>query len=132
MTSIQKLVRVQLLVLIVFLVFKLSRTSLLANEPAPLIRVFLYSLPNFCEGVIGTITLTVLGLYANQYLKVKNTTVYIIAVVLAGIYVVTQEFKIHNLGGNNIYDPNDVLFSVVGLIVGFGIVWLIKPQLMST
>ena len=29
--------------------------------------------------------------------------------------MLTQELKFHNLGGNNVYDPWDLLFSVAGL-----------------
>lgn len=30
--------------------------------------------------------------------------------------MLTQEFELHNLGGNNVYDPNDVAASIIGLV----------------
>lgn len=51
------------------------------------------------------------------------------AVILAGIYVITQELKVHNLGGNNVFDPNDVVFSCIGLLIGYMIIIRIKPQI---
>ena len=32
-------------------------------------------------------------------------------------YVLSQELKLHNVGGNNVYDPNDVAASILGLVV---------------
>ena len=37
--------------------------------------------------------------------------------------MLTQEFKLHNLGGNNVYDPYDVVASIVGLV---GMFWLVS------
>ena len=52
----------------------------------------------------------------------KDSNIHILAVVLASIYVISQELKFHNLGGNNIYDPNDLIASIIGLIGTFIIV----------
>jgi len=41
------------------------------------------------------------------------------AVVLAAIYILSQELKFHNLGGNNVYDPYDLMASIVGLAITF-------------
>ena len=71
--------------------------------------------------------LTMMGLYLNKKLKVSNEKIYISATILAAIFVITQEMKFHNLGGNNVYDPNDIIFSIVGLIVGFIIIYRMKP-----
>tara|TARA_R110002072_G_scaffold37556_4_gene109712 strand:+ start:5653 stop:5820 length:168 start_codon:yes stop_codon:yes gene_type:complete len=39
--------------------------------------------------------------------------------MFAAIFVITQEMKFHNFGGKNIYDFNDVIASIIGLIVIF-------------
>jgi hypothetical protein len=39
------------------------------------------------------------------------------ATLIAGTYVLAQEFKLHSVGGNNVYDFNDVLASILGLVV---------------
>jgi hypothetical protein len=61
----------------------------------------------------------------------QNLILYLLAVTFAGIYVITQELKIHNLGGQNIYDPNDVVFSILGLIIGFSIVLYFDRKLST-
>ena len=48
--------------------------------------------------------------------KLKETSIYLISVSLAALYVISQELKFHNLGGNNVYDVNDVIASVLGLV----------------
>jgi len=75
------------------------------------------------------VLIIIVGLYLNQKTKFNNPTIYITATILASIYVITQEFKIHDLGGRNIYDPNDVVFSIIGLLVGLGIVFKISPEI---
>lgn len=89
---------------------------------------------NFFESVIGVIILTGIVLYLNLKLlnirhQFANNTIYILATILAGIYVITQEFKIHNFGGNNVYDINEVYFSIVGLMFGFFTVFRVKPKI---
>ena len=133
MSDIFKLVRIQLVIIILFTFFKLIRPSILKGDFPEWIKIVLLSLPNFFEGIIGVLTLTGFGLYINikvfnPYKQIKSKILYIIALILAGIYVLTQEFKIHNLGGNNVFDKNDVIFSIIGLIIGYLIVLIIKPM----
>ena len=83
--------------------------------------IIVNSLPNFVEAVIGTVALSGIGLVLRarfpQFLSnLKENTVYVTATLLASIYVLTQEFNLHSLGGNNTYDPYDVVASVTGLI----------------
>ncbi len=80
-----------------------------------------YSLPNFIEAIMGTILIT--GILSYLRLKLPNhlsdlsdTTLFFTATILTATYVLTQEFKLHNVGGNNSYDFNDVLASIAGLI----------------
>jgi hypothetical protein len=95
-----------------------------------ILKVIAFSLPNFFEAIAGSILVFLILFFINDALAQRKsklaqsrTTLYLLTFVLAGIYVILQEFKIHNLGGENIYDPYDVLFSVIGLFVGLGILF---------
>lgn len=129
MQDLLKLARIQIIVLILFVFFKFIRPTVLQNEPNEYFKLFLLSFPNLCEGVIGVLTGTYLGLYLNKYFKIRNTLIYIIAIIFSSVYVITQEVKIHNLGGNNTYDPNDVLFSIIGILIGSIIIFFLKPKI---
>lgn len=129
MEDLHKMARWQLLTLVVFVIAKAVRPSVLESQAPEFVKLFLLSFPNFCEAIVGILTLTMLGLYTNSKLKWRNESIYLAAVLLAAIYVITQELKIHNLGGTNIYDPNDVLFSVIGLCFGFLLISRMKPQI---
>ncbi|NNE26959.1 MAG: hypothetical protein HKN09_08965 [Saprospiraceae bacterium] len=132
MEDIVKLARIQLLILVPFVFLKLIRPAVLENSSSEALKIFLLSAPNMFEGVMGVLILTGIGLYLSQYLKLKPTLVYISAIILTGVYVLTQEFKIHNLGGNNVYDPNDVIFSIIGILIGVTIVFRLKPKLRGS
>lgn len=54
--------------------------------------------------------------------SVKDTSIHILAVCIASMYVISQELKFHNLGGNNVYDPYDIAASLIGLIATFAII----------
>ena len=127
--DIRKLARIELLVILAFVFFKAIRRSVLATEAPEFFKLFLLSFPNFCEAIVGILTLTMLGLYFGRGKEINNNLIYTVATVLAAVYVITQEFKIHNLGGKNIYDPNDVIFSLVGLVFGYLIVYRLKPTI---
>ncbi len=129
MKDILTMARIQLYILIVFIFFKAVRSSMLEKDMPKSIEVFLYSFPNFCEAILGVLTLTMIGLYLTKKSKIKNNMVYIISTILAAIFVITQELKIHNLGGNNIYDQNDLIFSVIGLVVGYVLITRLQPKL---
>ncbi|WP_299247535.1 hypothetical protein [uncultured Aquimarina sp.] len=134
MTDILKLARIQFLLIILFVIFKFIRPAVLNSDSPEWIKITLLSLPNFFEAVIGTLILTGIGLYLNLRIlskkrQIKRNLIYAVASILAGIYVITQELKLHNLGGNNIYDSNDLIFSVIGLIIGYLIIIAIKPKI---
>ena len=79
-----------------------------------------YSLPNFIEAVMGVLLISGILTYLRQtypvpFARLKDVTLYGIAGLIAAIYVLSQEVGIHNLGGNNVYDPNDVMASLLGL-----------------
>lgn len=134
MNDIRKTSRIILLVGVVFACNKfLIRPYVLANDFPETINVFVLSLPNLCEAVIGALLLTNIGLFLrHKYLKaykgLKEYHVYLIAVAAATIYVSLQELKIHNLGGRNVYDPFDLLFSIIGIAVAYGLLVYLKPR----
>ncbi|NAS30278.1 hypothetical protein GTQ40_04795 [Flavobacteriaceae bacterium R38] len=90
--------------------------------------VLVNSLPNFLEAVVGIIVLTGIGLllkvcFFKALNTINNKTLLSIASVIAGIYVITQELKIHNLGGRNVYDPNDLIASIIGLVFTYLLIY---------
>ncbi len=125
---IRKLLRIQLVAVALFIFLKAIRSKVLAFGPPVFLEITLYSLPNFWEGVVGVITVTMLALYLGFHRKFGLTVVHIGATVLSGIYVITQEFKLHNLGGDNIYDPYDVVFSIIGLLIGLMVIRKVGSQ----
>lgn len=131
MEDILKLARVQIIIIVFFVFFKGIRKRVLETNPTEIIQIFLLSFPNFCEGVIGVLTITMLGLLINKRLRINYGIIYLFATILAAAFVITQELKIHNLGGKNVYDPNDLVFSIIGLIVGYTIVYRIKPRIQT-
>jgi len=103
------------------------RPWVLENELPEFLRIVVFSIPNLVEGIVGTLALTGVLLQLRQYFNkkagnVNDTIVYLIAVSMAGVYVLSQEFKFHNLGGNNVYDPYDVIASIIGLSLTFGLI----------
>ena len=83
--------------------------------------VLLGSIPNFLEPLVGLPALTGILLLLRQdrfalLRKLSERSVYFLSVFLGACYVITQELRIHNLGGNNVYDPNDLVASVIGLL----------------
>ncbi len=136
MKDLIKLARVQLIVLVPFIFFKATRPFVLKNDYPEFAKTFVLSFPNFCEGVIGVMTVTMISLvvyhkwFASKF-PIPENYIYLIATVLSAIYVLLQEFKIHNLGGNNVFDPYDVVFSVIGLTVGFLVLIKIRPSLKN-
>lgn len=124
MTYVQKLVRIQLLMIALFAILKFTRPGVLESNAPGWIKLTLLSLPNFFESVIGTLVLTAIGCQLNDRLRtkekrLKKLALISIATFLTGLYVITQELKIHNLGGNNVYDFNDIIGSLIGLFAGF-------------
>ena len=96
------------------------RPWIVKNDVPGFLTIVTYSIPNLIEAIIGTILVTGILLYARHRYNKKLGTIgvsYIhsVAVFLAGFFVLTQELKIHNLGGDNLYDPFDLIASVIGL-----------------
>jgi len=79
------------------------------------------------EAIVGTLIFTGILLQTRQYFKkkigtIKDIYIHIMAVIIVGLYVITQELTLHNLGGNNVYDPYDLIASIIGLVGTFVII----------
>ena len=114
--------------ILVFILNKLYlRPWILENDVPDIFLIVTYSIPNLIEAVIGTLILTGILLQTRQYFNqkfgnLKDVQVYVLAVSVASIYVISQELKFHNLGGNNVYDPYDLIASIVGLMGTFVVI----------
>ncbi len=117
--------------ILVFVLNKLYlRPWILENKLSDFFLIVTYSIPNLIESIIGTLILTGILLQTRQYFKekigsIKDTYIYLIAVAVTAIYGISQELKFHNLGGNNVYDPYDIVASIIGLIGTFVIIQLL-------
>lgn len=110
------------LALVLVLVKKWIRPWVWDNDFHPIWEIVVNSFPNFLEALVGTILLTSFSFRIRerypQYLgRWKDAHLFLLVGVVAAVYVITQEFKIHNIGGNNVYDPYDVGASVIGLVL---------------
>ena len=114
--------------ILVFILNKLYlRPWILENDVPDIFLIVTYSIPNLIEAVIGTLILTGILLQTRQYFNqkfgsLKDIHIHVSAVSIASIYVISQELKFHNLGGNNVYDPYDLIASIVGLIGTFVVI----------
>ncbi len=114
-------------ILIFFLNKFLLRPWVLENETSEFFQIIVLSIPNLIEAIIGTLLLTGIILQLKYRFNkkmgyMKDEYIYLLAVSLASIYSVSQEFKFHNLGGNNVYDPYDVIASLIGLGITYGLI----------
>jgi len=133
MNDIKRNLRMMSFVVLIYLCNKfLLRPYILENEFPEFLNIIVLSFPNLCEAVVGALLITNLSLFAkHKYLKspssITEDHIYLFAVLFTAVYVLLQELKIHNLGGNNVYDPFDMLFSVIGLIIVYSILLYTKP-----
>lgn len=111
--------------ILIFILNKLYlRPWILENDVPNIFLIFTYSIPNLIEAIIGTLILTGILFQTRQCFdqkldSLKDIHIHMVAVSVASIYVISQELKFHNLGGNNVYDPFDLIASVLGLIGTF-------------
>ena len=113
-----------------FLVFMLNKFYLrpwvLENELPMPFQIFVLSIPNLIEAILGILIVTGILLQFKRYFdKVKNinnSSIYLVAAGISSLYVISQELKFHNLGGNNVYDPYDLIASIIGLILTLAII----------
>lgn len=109
------------------------RPFVLENDYGGFIKIVVLSYPNFCEAVVGTIMIAFILLVINSRVsggewKLREKYIPFVSFLIAGAYVLLQEYKVHNLGGNNVFDSYDVIFSVVGLVVILGVLVYIGPK----
>ncbi len=131
--DLMKLARIELLIIPIFILFKFTRPRVLESASPRFLRITLLSMPNFFEAVVGILTLTGVFLILNDRMNLKYQIrpafIYIIVAIATTIYVLTQEFNLFNIRSNTTLDRNDVVFSIVGLIVGYSITLFIKPRI---
>lgn len=130
------LLKIQFGVIISYGLIKfLARPFVLEQNYGGIPEIFVLSYPNFCEAIVGTIPLTFLLLVGNNKInnnqRIKERNIPLLATIIAGFYVILQEFKIHNLGGKNIYDPYDVAFSAAGLLLVYFLLNYIQPRFID-
>lgn len=116
------LLRLYLGGLIVFFLNKfVLRPFVLENNFPGWIETFVLSVPNTIEaifgmGIIGAALSVAREKFKSRLGAVPDLAIYLSTLIIAGVFVLTQEFKLHNLGGRNVFDPNDAIASVIGLI----------------
>lgn len=127
------MLRIQLGIITSFVVVKfLLRPFVLEHRFPGALQVFVLSYPNFCEAIVGSIAVHFVLLLAKRSFlpkqSISSNWINALSITLTAAYVISQELKIHNLGGENVYDPYDVLFSVFGLIVASIILFKIRAE----
>ena len=114
---------------VLFVIVKGGLRRLAAGREVPgWIEVTLYSFPNTAEAVIGMTTVVGLLFVARSAARprfdgVPDRGLYALGAILTGLYVISQELKLHHIGGDNVYDPYDVAASVVGLGITLAVFW---------
>ena len=103
------------------------RPWVLEKELPEFFRIFVLSVPNLAEAIVGTLLLTGILLQIRQYFNkrlgdLKVTFIHLAAVGIAGVYGISQEYELHNIGGNNVFDIYDVIASIIGLMIAFGLI----------
>ena len=123
------ILRLYLAVFILFVCNKfVLRPFVLDHDFPAFLDIVVLSIPNTFEAIFGLGNVAGLLLIAKQYLSprfdgIPNQAIYLLATALAGTYVLTQEFKLHHLGGRNTYDPYDVAASIVGIVGMLCVLW---------
>lgn len=123
------ILRLYLAVFILFIVNKfVLRPFVLDHDFPAFLQIFVLSVPNTFEAIIGMSNVVGLLMAAKLYFSprfdgIPTLALYLFATVLAGTYVLTQEFKLHNMGGRNTYDPYDVVASIIGIVGMLLVFW---------
>lgn len=108
--------------MIMFILNKfIVRPLIIECEIGGTVLILTNSVPNLFEAIIGTINVAgILSFIRHKYFQyhtiIKDQYIFSAAFILAAMFVITQELKIHNLGGQNIYDPYDLIASIIGLL----------------
>ena len=98
------------------------RTWVLQSYDSGIFVIVVNSFPNFLEAIIGSISLSGLGLlFKNrgaEWSPEKETTAFFNWVtIVATIYVITQELNWYSITRENIFDPYDIVASILGLLI---------------
>ena len=108
--------------LVVFILNKMViRPWVLEHDYNSIIKIITLSIPNTIEAILGTLLVTGILIQLKIFITgkhppLRDTALYVFAVGISAIYVITQELKWHNLGGRNVYDFYDLIGSIVGLM----------------
>ncbi len=114
-----------------FLLFVLNklylRNEVLNSDSELLLRIIVLSLPNAVEAIMGMFIVVGLLLIARGYFDrtfklLSDTVVYMLGLFITAIYVFSQEINLHSIGGNNTFDPFDLIASAVGLFISLGVI----------
>ena len=123
------ILRLYLIVFILFLVNKVVlRPIVLDHDSLPYLQILVFSIPNTFEAIIDMSNIAGLLMVAKLYFRprfdgIPNLTLYLLATVLAGTYVLTQEFRLNDLGGRNACNPYDVVASIIGILGMLLVLW---------
>jgi len=84
--------------------------------------VLVNSLPNLVEAIVGTIDVAIILLVivrGNAWFRrhIGHTTIYVAATAIAGLFVISCELNWIQFRGPNVYDPNDIVASIFGLLI---------------
>jgi len=116
-----------------FLLFVLNklylRNEVLNSDSELLLRIIVLSLPNAVEAIMGMFIVVGLLLIARGYFDstlklLSDTVVYMLGLFITAIYVFSQEINLHSIGGNNTFDPFDLIASAVGLFISLSVVFV--------
>jgi len=108
---------------IIFLVHRyLIRPWIIIQDDYGWLLVIMNSLPNFLEGIVGTMLIAGIGLSIRvasrpNDLQVDSTAFFHVSTLIAAVYVVSQETNLLNVTRPNVYDPFDLLASLIGLVI---------------
>jgi len=98
------------------------RPWVLENTVSGPVTVVVNSLPNLVEAIVGTITIAGFLLDLRQRVAGSrfysdSTIVYAVATGIAGLFVISSEVNWIHFRGPNVYDPNDIAASLLGLFL---------------
>ena len=98
------------------------RPWVLENVVSGPVTVVVNSLPNLVEAIVGTIWIagTLLDIWrrvGGPRFYLDCTYIYKVATVIAGLFVILSEVNWIRFRGPNVYDPNDLAASVLGLFL---------------
>jgi len=108
---------------VLFLVHRyLVRSWIVEQSEAGFVLIVVNSLPNFIEGIVGTMLLAGIGLSVRilsrpNKVNLESKLFFNVVTLIAAAYVITQELNWYNISRANVYDPYDIVASILGLIL---------------